>query len=126
MRVKTGIIIIISLLFLVGSVAANIPDKVTVSSDKTYLTANGVDQSIITVTVSNTTSGFIPGASINFTVLDPALGTVNPLNGTSDLNGKATSTFKVKTKSGFSGIRVETYYSDATGLTTMLQYSLRR
>ena len=107
MRAKAGIIIIIGLLFLVGTVAANIPDRIIVTSDKTYLTANGGDQSTISVSVSNTRTGIdIQGATINFNVLDPSLGTIDPSTMTSNISGKAASIFKVKTKSGFADIRV--------------------
>ena len=118
MKANVKIIIIICLLFLVGTVAAKIPDKVTITSDKTYLTASGVDQSTITVSVSNTTPGFsgpIVGAGVNFSVLDPTLGTFTPIIAITDTNGKATSIFKVKTKSGFAIIRADVSYTDATG-----------
>jgi hypothetical protein len=118
MKANVKILIIICLLFLVGTVAAKIPDKVTITSDKTYLTANGVDQSTITVSVSNTTPGFsgpIVGAGVNFSVLDPALGTFTPIIAITDTNGKATSLFKVKTKSGFAAIRADVSYSNTTG-----------
>ena len=109
MTAKAKILIIICLLFLVGTVAAvGIPDSVTINSSKSYLTANNVDQSTLTVIVSNTTTdpGPVMGAGVDFLVLNPALGTINPLHATTDINGKATSTFKVKTKSGVADIRV--------------------
>jgi hypothetical protein len=118
MRAYAGIFVIITLLLLVGIVGAlGIPDTLTITSDKSYLTANGVDQSTISVTVWNTTtySGPVKGAAIIFSVLDPSLGTFTPVNVTSDINGKATSSFKVNTKSGTAVIKADVYYSDSTG-----------
>jgi len=107
MRARAGIfIIIIGMLFLVGTVAANFPDNIIVTTDKSYLTANGVDQSTISVIVSNVSSGPLQGVTINFNVLDPSLGTIVPSTMTSNITGKAASIFKVKTKSGFADIRV--------------------
>jgi len=106
MRAKAGIFIIICLLFLVGTVAAvGIPDTVIVSTNKPWIIANNVDQSIITVTVMNTTttptdySGVVQGVTVNLAVNDN-YGTLSPVIVTTDASGKASSTFKVKTKSG--------------------------
>jgi hypothetical protein len=106
MRAKAGVFIIICLLFLVGTVAANFPDNIIVTSDKSYLTANGIDQSTISVSVSNVSSGPLQGVTIDINVLDPSLGTIVPSTMTSNISGKAASIFKVKTKSGFADIRV--------------------
>jgi hypothetical protein len=117
MRANAGILIIICLLFLVGTVAALIPDIVTISSDKSYLTANNVDQSTITVIVSNTTPGFagpIQGATVTFSA-DPVYGTLTSTSGITDSSGKAISTFKVKTKSGIANINVMVTYTGADG-----------
>jgi hypothetical protein len=117
MRAKAGILIIIGLLFLVGMVSGHIPDTVTIISDKSYLTANNVDQSTITVWVWNTTTGStipITGAAVSFSV-DPVYGTLTPASRITDLSGKAISTFKVKMKSGFANINVLVSASDATG-----------
>jgi len=69
MRANAGILLIISVLFFVGTVGAvGIPDTVTVSTDKTWVTANNVDQSTITITVMNTTPGYtgaVPGVTVN-------------------------------------------------------------
>jgi hypothetical protein len=117
MRANAGVLIIIGLLFLVGTVAAYIPDTVTITSDKSYLTANNVDQSTITVRVWNTTSGPtrpIIGAAVSFTV-DTVYGTLTPASVNTDSSGKAISTFKAKTKSGYANINVRVTASDATG-----------
>jgi len=103
MRANAGIFIIICLLFLVGTVGAvGIPDTVTVSTNKPWIVANNVDTSTITVTVMNTTfpdNGPVQGVTVNLAV-DPLYGTLTPTTVTTDGSGKASSTFKVKTKSG--------------------------
>jgi hypothetical protein len=104
MRANAGIFIIISiiLLLLVETVGAvGNPDTIIVTTDKPWVIANNVDQSIITITVKNTTPGYegvIQGVPINLAVNDTIYGTLSPV--TVDLNGNASSTFKVKTKSG--------------------------
>jgi hypothetical protein len=105
MRARAGIfIIIISLLFLVATVeAVGIPDTVTVNTDKPWIVANNVDQSIITVSVTNTTfpnNGPVSGVLVNFAVNDSAYGTFSSTMAITDASGKAYTTFKVKTKSG--------------------------
>ena len=66
MRANAVILIVIGLLLLVGTAAAVIPDTVTITSNKNWIVANGVDQSIITVEVTNTTSGIVQGANVAF------------------------------------------------------------
>jgi hypothetical protein len=112
MRANAGILIFICLLFLVGTVAANIPDTVTITSDKSYVFAGTGEQSTITVTVTNQSNG-VPNAYVNFSVDDPVLGTLNTLNAITDTNGKAISLFEVNTKSGFAIITIGVYYSEA-------------
>jgi hypothetical protein len=121
MRAKAGILLIICLLLLVGTVGAavGIPDTAIITSDKSYLTANGVDQCTITVSVTNTTTnpGPVVGAKVNFYVLDPALGIINfPFNVSTDTNGKATRIFYVKTKSGNADIRANVSYLSVPGV----------
>jgi hypothetical protein len=115
MRANAGIFIIICLLFLVGTVAAvGIPDKVTITSDKSYLIANNVDQATITVIVENTTAGFAgppnPGAIVTFAI-NNTLGTLSSPGGTTDSFGKVSSTFKVKTTSGVTRITTTVNYN---------------
>jgi von Willebrand factor type A domain len=103
MRAKAGILLIMGLLLLVGTVAAvGIPDTVIVTTDKPWIVANNVDTSTITVTVTNTTSGYsgpVPNVTVNIAV-DPLYGTRLPTQITTNSSGMAMSTFKVKTKSG--------------------------
>ena len=103
MRANAGILIIICLLFLIGTVAAvGIPDTLIVTTDKPWIIANNVDQSTITVKVTNTTwpdNGDVQGVTVTLEV-DPLYGTLSPTQVTTNLSGMASSTFKVKTKSG--------------------------
>jgi hypothetical protein len=63
MRANAVILVVIGLLFLVGTVAAYIPDTATIGSDKIWIIANGVDQSILTVEVMNSTYGPVENAN---------------------------------------------------------------
>jgi len=113
MRANAVFLIAIGLLLLVGTVAATIPDTVTITSDKSYLVANGVDQAVINVVVTNTTSGVVPieGAAVVFSV-DPIYGTLTPKSGSTIASGNISSIFKVNTKSGYANITVSVTYSD--------------
>ena len=86
-----------------GSVGAvGIPDTVTVTTSNPWIIANNNDQTTITVTVTNTTPGFsgvVQGAAINLAI-DPLYGILTPAMVVTDSSGMASSTFKVKTKSG--------------------------
>jgi len=107
MRVQAGILIIIGMMLLVGLVGAavGVPDTIVVTTDKQWIVANNLDQSTITVTVTNTTttptdfSGDVQGVTVNLAV-DDTYGTISPITVTTNESGKATSIFKVKTKSG--------------------------
>ena len=102
MRVKSGILLIMGLLFLAGTVAAvGIPDTLTVTTDKPWIIANNLDQSTITVKVTNTTSdpGPVQGVIVNLEV-DPLYGNISPTQVTTNISGMASSTFKVSTRSG--------------------------
>jgi len=110
MRAKAGILLIIGLLLLVGTVAAadnsfNIPDK-------EWVVANGIDQSTITVKVSNTDgTGMYDQATVKFTV-DPLFGVMDPEIITVDGSSIANSTFYVNTKSGTAIITANITYTD--------------
>jgi len=116
-RTYSGIFISISLLVLVGTVAAvGNPDTVIVTSDKTWIVANNVDQSSITVTVTNTTSdpGPVQGVPVTL-VVDPLYGTLSPATVITNAAGMASSTFKVKTKSGAAQINATIIASALSG-----------
>ena len=100
MTAKAGIFIIISLLVLVGTVAAHLPDASTIETSDPWVIANGADQATITVKVSNLSLVAMQGATVTFTIDDSVYGSMNPASALSDINGNATSTFKVNTKSG--------------------------
>ena len=61
MRTKSGIFILICLLFMVGTVAAAGPFTITINSSKTYLTAGYTNnQAVISVNVKNSNHTFEP------------------------------------------------------------------
>jgi hypothetical protein len=100
MRVNAGILIIICLLFLVGTVgAAGVPATVRVTTDKLWVIANGADQSTVTVTVTDSNGSGVPEVTVSLAG-DPLYGTLDPATITTDASGKATSTFRTGTKSG--------------------------
>ncbi len=105
MRPNAGILIIISLLLLVGTVEALQPDSITFSSNPEWVIANGIDQSAITVTIKNQSQDLVLSSS-NVTFAPDSLGTMHPTNVITNSNGEATSNFKVKTKSGNATITV--------------------
>ena len=106
MRATSGIFFIICLLFLVGTVgAAGIPDTITVTTNKPYIVANNVDQSIITIQVTDTVStpdtytGGVEGVVVTLTV-DGTYGTLSQTLVTTDSSGIATVTFTAANRSG--------------------------
>jgi hypothetical protein len=104
MRAKAGVLIIICLVFLVGIVSGHLPDTSTNTTSNPWVVANGADQTTITVMVSNLSLGSMQGANVTFTIDTPTYGTLSPVTAVSDVTGKATSTFKVNTKSGIAVI----------------------
>ena len=110
MRVKAEILLIMGLLLLVGTVAA--ADNSFHIPDKEWVVANGIDQSTITVKVSNTNgTGTYDQAMVKFTV-DPLFGTMDPEFVTVDGSGIADSIFYVNTKSGTAIITANITYTD--------------
>ena len=100
LRVKAGIFIIINLLFLVGTVTALLPDASTITSTDSWVTANGVDQTRITVTAINASSGAVKNALVQLAVNNTIYGSVSPSTNTTDNLGEAKSTFYVNRTSG--------------------------
>jgi len=119
MRAKASILIFISLLLLVGTVAAHLPDNSTIISDNSWVVANGVDQSTITVIVSNLSSGSVEAAGVTLTIDNPDYGTLGPVTVVSD---RATSTFRANTTSGVAVITASITSHDGYTVTkTMTQ-----
>ena len=122
MRAYAGILIIISLLLLVGTVGALQPDSITFSSNPEWVIANGIDQSTITVTIKNQSQDLVLSSStVNFNVTDSSLGTMNPISVTTNSNGEATRNFNVKTKSGNATITVAVTNGTDTSTFTIYQ-----
>ena len=114
MRANAVILIVIGLLLLVGTAAAAVPDTVTITSNKNWIVANGVDQSIITVEVTNTTLGAVANANVAFSI-NNTLGTLSSTGGTTGPSGTASTTFKAKTKSGATLVTAVVTYTGADG-----------
>jgi len=122
MRANAGILLILGLLLLVGTVGAYIPDKITFTSNPEWVVANGVDQSTITVIITNQSNNLLlSNSTVTFTVTDSLLGTMNPMSVTTNSNGEAKSNFKVKTKSGNATITVAVTNETDTNTFTIYQ-----
>ena len=122
MRAKSDILLIMGLLLLVGTVGAYIPDKITFASNPEWVVANGVDQSTITVRITNQSNNLLlSNSTVTFTVTDSLLGTMNPLSVKTNSNGEAKSNFKVKTKSGNATITVAVVNETDTNTFTIYQ-----
>jgi hypothetical protein len=118
MRAKVAIFIV--LLYLVGTVAAvGIPDTILVTSSKNWIVANRVDQTTLTITVTNTTPGYngpVEGKTLDLYV-DPLLGTISPIKVTTNQYGIASSTFTVSAKSGEAQITATIHGEGLSGST---------
>jgi hypothetical protein len=114
MRANAVILLVIGLLFLVGTVAAYIPDSATIGSDKIWIIANGVDQSIITVEVKNSTFGPVENAKVDFSI-NNTLGTISSFGSFTGTSGRASTTFNSMTTSGATLITAIITYSEPGG-----------
>ena len=119
MRATAKIVLIICLLFLVGTVGAIDKSFIDLPS-KEWVIANGADQSTITVHVQNST-GAVEDATVTFSVDNPDYGSMNPEIVTSDEYGMASSTFKVNKTSGTAIITATINYDDAGTLRTAIK-----
>lgn len=115
---KRTILGLIGLLLLVSSAAALDLSSSTISTPG-WITANGADSSVITVTVMDTTLVPVTGADVTFS-LDAAsqtLGTIAPaIPVKTDANGIATAVFTASTKSGNATINATISVNDGTTL----------
>ncbi len=128
MSAKSGILFIISLFFLIGTVSALYPDASTITVNNSWVIANGVDKDVITVTALNTTHGHttvpLPGATVQFAVNDSKYGTLTNLTVTTDSAGNAGSTFKVNTTSGVANITARITSTDGFTVTRYIDINI--
>jgi hypothetical protein len=113
MRANAVILIVIGLLLLVGTAGALVPDTVSITSNKNWIVANNVDQSTITVTVTNN-SLVVPNANVAFSI-NNTLGSLSSAGGTTGSSGTVSTNFKANTKSGATLITAMVTYSGADG-----------
>ena len=123
MRVKAGILIIISVLLLAGVSSAHLPDDSTISTSTDWVVANGVDTATITVYALNTTHG-VKDAVVQFSVDNPKYGSISPLSDMTDNSGKAKSTFKVNKTSGVANITVLITSHDGYSVTRYINVNI--
>jgi hypothetical protein len=120
MRAKAGIIILLGLLLIIGTVSADMADSgSTITSDKTWVVARPMDTTTVTVMVKNSTPGLhaVPGATVTFTIDNNVdiQGSMSPITVIADASGKATSTFVTGKRSGVAVIKA-TIVSDDNGI----------
>ncbi|OPY38945.1 MAG: Bacterial Ig-like domain (group 1) [Methanoregula sp. PtaU1.Bin051] len=97
------LIILALALAITAASAACIGDKiVNFTSSKEWVVANTVDTSVLTAYITNSSgSCSVPDTTlVTFSVVDPVYGTLTPLQQNTDLDGKASATFKASSKSG--------------------------
>jgi len=125
MRANAGILLIIGLLFIFGSLAAADPFIITTSSSMNYLIAGSDTYNKATISVyviNSTTKANVVNGRVSFTVNDAELGTFqNPGPLYTDSNGNTATTFVSKTKSGFANIGITVTYDNATSTTSFIQ-----
>lgn len=102
---RRAVLVIIGLILLTGVVVADTVDlsssTITSSTAGSWLVANGVDHAAINVTAKSSSGDTITGAQVNFSVSDPALGTMTPTTPvTTGSDGIATAQFTPGLKSG--------------------------
>jgi hypothetical protein len=124
MRAKAGILILLGLFLIIGTVSADMADSAsTIAASKPWIVANNNDVSVITVVARNATPGphIVPSVAVTFTINDPAYGLMSAPTVTADASGVATSSFKAKTRSG-TAVITATITSDDGGIphTTVL------
>lgn len=119
---KRTILGLIGLLLLVSSAAALDLSSSTISAPG-WITANGADSSVITVTVMDTTNSPVAGADVTFSVdaASQTLGTISPsIPVKTDANGVATAVFTAKTISGTAIIHTGISVNDGVTLPVTL------
>jgi hypothetical protein len=114
MRAKAKLLLFLGIALLIGTLVSAADPLVLykISTSNEYPVANGVDQTIIRVAVtnvSNTPPGYLPGATVIFTV-DPTMGSMSPTVAITDAFGYANSTFTTKTRSGTAHINATAQY----------------
>ena len=83
--------------------AQAVPDHMTISG-KDWMVANGVDSSLVTVTVFDASGNPVPVATVTFTGTAPW--TLSAATGVTDASGRVTTTVQPTTKSGTDPITV--------------------
>jgi len=94
------VVFFISILIIGLTHGEPIPNKIeSTPLSKEWLVATGTDSALWKITVKNGTE-IMPNLQVDFNVIDPSYGYVNPTSGITDAQGSVTTTFYAKTKSG--------------------------
>jgi hypothetical protein len=122
MRIRSFIYISIVFLLLIGIATAYVPDRITISLNRDWPIANGIDQVTITAHLYNATnlSAVFPGQTIYFSSIDTTLGKINAASAVTNSVSNATTTFTTLKKSGKAQINVNLWGSPNINDTTYL------
>lgn len=117
MRAKAGLIFLLGLVLIVGTVSAFVADSSsTITSGNLWPVANGADTSVITVTALNASGGPVGSATVSFSLAGyETYGTLSSTTAPTNSAGIATTQFKTKTKSGTAVITATITSSDSMG-----------
>jgi len=117
MRAKAGLIFLLGLFLIVGTVSAFVADSTsTIISGNLWPVANGADTSVITVTALNASGGPVGSATVSFSLAGyENYGTLSSDTESTNSAGIATTKFKTKTKSGTAVITATITSSDSMG-----------
>jgi len=120
-------IVIAGLLLLVAPAGALVPDTVTISTNREWLTAGSGDAATITVQVANSTSGstLVGRTTVEFAV-DETFGSITPAVTTTDATGMATAVFTPGTTAGAAPIVVTVSYNDEESVLVLAKTFLQQ
>ncbi|NTV28072.1 MAG: hypothetical protein HGA93_05270, partial [Methanothrix sp.] len=112
MHKRTILVAVILVLALICPVLADdpVPDDIQISVADPVLVANGMDTTVVSITVKNQ-SVPIPGLAVEFIVNDGNLGSVTPASTTTSAGGLAESTFTVKKIAGTAEVSARVSYT---------------
>lgn len=101
------ILLVLALLIITGGASAELTMQISHDKGDAGLIANGHDPATITVYVYDNSTP-VSDVQVNFTVIHPEFGTVNPATAMTDGTGRATAIFTAGTQPGFGEIRADT------------------
>lgn len=120
MIVKQTIFCVLAFLLLVGTVVAADLSPSTITTNPDWLVVNKNSVPITVHVIDGTTSTDVNNAQIDFSVSDPAIGTLSPVQVLTGPDGIATTTFTAGSVSGNATITAVITYNNGTIYTQTL------